>query len=161
MHVPSRKKGNIMQTKVSLFARLSFFVCFFSCYRLFLWGYFQFQTQTSSKEMSSCLFQETSTRQEREREPSRRENRGERKQEQRQKMRQKKKEQAITYLCESEHMNMEESNDSKVRHSKCFPNYQAVANTINMIFFVGFRFPNILRHCVCIRIAVFHLRLRL
>ncbi len=47
----------------------------------------------------------------------------------------KKKEQAITYISESERMNMEEPNDSKVQSSKCFTNYQAAANRINMILF--------------------------
>lgn len=46
-----------------------------------------------------------------------------------------KKEQAVAYLCESEHMNMEEPNDSKVQSSKCFTNYQAAANKVNMILF--------------------------
>lgn len=58
-----------------------------------------------------------------------------RKQKQRQKMNRRKKERAITYLSESERMNMEEPNDSKVQSSKCFTNYQAAANRINMILF--------------------------
>lgn len=140
-----------MQTEVSLLHTRLLLFFFFFMLSPFCGAIFN-SKQTSSKEMSLCLFQETSRRQEREREPSRRENRGKRKQEQRQKLREIKEE-AITYLCESEHMNMEESNGFIVPHSKCFPNYQAVANTINMIVFIGIRAPNILYHCIFIRIA--------
>lgn len=116
------------------------FLCLLAClflfspYLVFLWGYFQFKRQTSSKKMSLCLFQETNRRQEGERGTITETEKRHRKHKQRQKKK-KKKEQAITYLSESERMNMEEPNDSKVQSSKCFTNYQAAANRINMILF--------------------------
>lgn len=78
-------------------------------------------------------------RQTRDRRPSHPEKRGTGKQKQN-----RKKEQAVTYLSESDRMNMEEPNDSKVQSSKCFTNYQAVANRINMILFRGVRLLNII-----------------
>lgn len=159
MHIPSRKKSNIMQTKVSLFARCLFF-CFFHVIACFCGVIFNSKHRLYQRRWACvCFRRQAGDRREKGNLHGERTEAKENKKRQRQKMRPKKR--AITYLCESGHMSMEESNDSNVLHSKCFPNYQAVASTINMMFFVGFRFPNILCHCVFIRISFFHLRLRL
>lgn len=62
INLQEKKKYKIVQQKFRLFA----FIVFSHNILLCFWGYFQFQTQTSSKEMSSYLFPETSRRRRRE-----------------------------------------------------------------------------------------------